>query len=178
AKRHLQEAARLLPASAADSELAADLHVSQGIIQMGSGDLVGAIAELSRGVELLRRLRGPDDDRTASAAITLSWAYDDQDRHAEVRALLGPIVDALRKAPAANPVRLADALDALANTYTGRHEASQAASMRKEALEITRRIYGESHRYVEIRLNNLGASLMRAHDYAGANAAMKQAVAI
>src|SRR5690606_36602275 len=73
AKRHLQEAARLLPASAADSELAADLHVSQGIIQMGSGDLVGAIAELSRGVELLSRLRGPDDDRTASAAITLSW---------------------------------------------------------------------------------------------------------
>ena len=140
--------------------------------------MTGAIEDMSRGTALFMKLKGAENDTTASAAITLSWAYDDQDRHVEGRALLEPIVAALRASPAANPVRLADALDALANTYTSAAEAPQAAAMGKEALEITRRVYGDKHDYVSTRLNNLAFSLMRTHDYAGANAAMKEAIEI
>jgi len=178
ATRLLEEAVRLLPPAAAESELAADLAVSRGINRMTLGDITGSIDDMARGVALFTRLRGPADDQTASAAITLSWAYDDQDRHREARALLEPIVAALHASSDANPVRLADALDALANTFNASSEAAAAASMRKEALEITRRVYGDTHGFVEIRLNNLSFSLLRAHDYAGANAAMKQALVL
>ncbi len=176
AAQDLDEASRLLPAEAADSELGADLLVSRGISRMARGDITGAIEDMSLGVERFRRTRGITDDQTTSAAITLSWAYDDQDRHAEARALLEPIVAALRAAPDANPVRLADALDALANTHTTSAEAKQASAMRREALEITRRVYGDDHGYVEIRLNNLAFSLMREHDYASARGALGQAL--
>ncbi len=174
----LDEAARLLPADAGDSELAADLAVTRGINRMSQGDLTGAIEDMARGTALFVKLRGPADDTAASSAITLSWAYDDQDRHAEARALLEPIVTALRASDAANPVRLADALDALANTYGSSAEAAAASQMRKEALDITRRVYGNEHGYVGIRLNNLSFSLMRSHDYDGANAAMKEAIQV
>ncbi|MEO7431177.1 MAG: serine/threonine-protein kinase [Dokdonella sp.] len=171
----LDEAARLLPADAAESELAADLAVTRGINRMSQGEITGAIDDMARGTALFLTLRGAADDTTASSAITLSWAYDDQDRHAEARVLLEPIVSALRASDATNPVRLADALDALANTYETSAEAAAASQMRKEALAITRRVYGNTHGYVGIRLNNLSFSLMRSHDYAGANAAMKEA---
>ncbi|MEO8012133.1 MAG: tetratricopeptide repeat protein, partial [Dokdonella sp.] len=178
AARLLDEAATLLPAAAAETEISADLAVTRGINRMSLGDITGAIEQMAHGVALYSRLLGVADDRTTSAAITLSWAYDDQDRHAEARALLEPIVAALGSAPDTNPVRLADALDALANTYTGASEALDAARMRQQALDITRRVYGDTHGYVEIRLNNLSFSLLRAHDYAGANTAMKQALAL
>ena len=176
AEAHLDEATRLLPADARDSELAADLAVTRGINRMSQGDITGAIEDMSRGTALFLKLRGAADDTTASSAITLSWAYDDQDRHAEARAMLEPIVTALRASDATNPVRLADALDALANTYGTSAEAAAASQMRKDALDITRRVYGNTHGYVGIRLNNLSFSLMRSHDYAGANAAMKEAI--
>ena len=175
AAANLDEAARLLPADAGDSELAADLAVTRGINRMSQGDITGAIEDLSRGTALFLKLRGAADDTTASSAITLSWAYDDQDRHAEARTMLEPIVNAMRASDATNPVRLADALDALANTYVTSAQAAAASQMRKEALDITRRVYGDTHSYVGIRLNNLAFSLMRSHDYAGANAAMKEA---
>ena len=178
AATNLDEATRLLPADAADSELAADLAVTRGINRMSQGDITGAIADMSRGTALFLTLRGAADDTTASSAITLSWAYDDQDRHAEARTMLEPIVKALKASDATNPVRLADALDALANTYETSAEAAAASQMRKEALDITRRVYGNTHGYVGIRLNNLSFSLMRSHDYAGANAAMKEAIEV
>ncbi len=175
---NLQEATRLLPADAGDSELAADLAMTRGINRMAQGDLPGAIDDMSRGTALFLKLRGAADDTTASSAITLSWAYDDQDRHAEARTMLEPIVKALQASDATNPVRLADALDALANTYGTSAEAAAASKMRSEALEITRRVYGNSHGYVGIRLNNLAFSLLRSHDYVGANAAMKEAIEV
>ena len=178
AANHLDEATRLLPADAGESELAADLAVTRGINRMSQGDITGAIEDMSRGTALFLKLRGAADDTTASSAITLSWAYDDQDRHAEARTLLEPIVKALRASDATNPVRLADALDALANTYETSAEAAAASQMRKDALEITRRVYGNTQGYVGIRLNNLAFSLMRSHDYAGANAAMKEAIEV
>jgi hypothetical protein len=177
AGRHLDEAADLLPAEAADGELAADLLVSRGINRLALGDAAGAIDDMARGVALFGATRGPGDSQTASAAITLSWAYDEQDRVADARAVLTPVVAALRAAPNENPARLADALDALANTYTAASEAGEAVALRREALAITRRLYGDAHGYVQIRLNNLAFSLLRAHDYAGANAAMKESLA-
>ncbi|HUD41245.1 MAG TPA: serine/threonine-protein kinase [Dokdonella sp.] len=177
AGRHLDEAAALLPAEAADGELAADLLVSRGINRLALGDAAGAIDDMARGVALFGATRGPGDSQTASAAITLSWAYDEQDRVADARAVLTPVVAALRAAPEDNPARLADALDALANTYTAASEAGEAVALRREALAITRRLYGDAHGYVQIRLNNLAFSLLRAHDYAGANAAMKESLA-
>lgn len=174
----LEEATRLLPLDASDSDLAADLAVTRGINRMSQGDITGAIEDMSRGTALFLKLRGPADDTTASSAITLSWAYDDQDRHAEARTMLEPIVKALQASDATNPVRLADALDALANTYETSAQAAAASQMRKEALDITRRVYGGTHGYVGIRLNNLAFSLMRSHDYAGANAAMKEAIEV
>ena len=173
---NLAEATRLLPASAIDSELAADLAVTRGINRMTQGDITGAIKDLSHGTELFVKLRGAADDTAASSAITLSWAYDDQDRHAEARAMLEPIVNALQASKATDPVRLADALDALANTYGSSADAAAASRMRKEALDITRRVYGNTHGTVGIRLNNLAFSMMRSHDYSGANAAMKEAI--
>ena len=178
AAANLQEASRLLPDEARESELAADLAMTRGINRMSQGDISGAIEDMSQGASLYVKLRGAADDIAANAAITLSWAYDDQDRHAEARTLLEPIVAALRASDAANPVRLADALDALANTYGTSAEAAAASQMRKEALEITRRVYGNTHPYVGTRLNNLSFSLMRSHDYAGANAAMKQGIEV
>ncbi len=178
AAANLEEAARLLPAEATESELAADLAMTRGINRMSQGDITGSIEDMSRGTALFLKLRGAADDTTSSSAITLSWAYDDQDRHAEARTLLEPIVKALRASDAANPVRLADALDALANTYETSAEAAAASQMRKDALDITRRVYGATHGYVGIRLNNLSFSLMRSHDYAGANAAMKEAIEV
>ena len=177
AGRHLDEAAALLPPEAADGELAADLLVSRGINRLALGDAAGAIDDMARGVALFGATRGPGDSQTASAAITLSWAYDEQDRVADARAVLTPVVAALRAAPDENPARLADALDALANTYTAASEAGEAVALRREALAITRRLYGDAHGYVQIRLNNLAFSLLRAHDYAGANAAMKESLA-
>ncbi len=178
AEKNLDAAALLLSSLASESELAADYHMTRGINQMSQGDITRAIDEMSRGTALFSKLRGAADDTTASSAITLSWAFDDQDRHAEARTVLEPIVAALRKSEASNPVRLADALDALANTYTSSADAAAASQMRKDALDITRRVYGATHGYVGIRLNNLAFSLMRSHDYLGANAAMKEAIAM
>ena len=177
AGRQLDEAARLLPAAAAESDLAADLRVSRGINKLALGDAAGAIDDMARGVALFQATRGPGDSQTVSAAITLSWAYDAQDRLAEARSVLVPVVTALRAVPESNPARLADALDALANTYATSAEAVEAVVLRREALAITRRLYGDAHGYVQIRLNNLAFSLLRAHDYAGANAAMKESLA-
>lgn len=174
AARYLDEAERLLPASAAGTELAADLNVSRGINLLNQGKAAEAIDHLVPGVAALQRLRGPTDSMTISAANILSWAYDGLDRHLDARAVLMPIVDALRAAPETNPARLADTLDALANTYVSGEEAEEASAMRREALEITRRVYGEDHPFVQIRLNNLASSLMQAHDYRGANEAMKE----
>jgi eukaryotic-like serine/threonine-protein kinase len=176
--RHLDEAGLLLPTDAGESELAADFLMTRGINRMSQGDITGAIDDMSRGTNLFLKLRGAADDTTASSAITLSWAYDDQDRHVEARAMLEPIVAALRASDATNPARLADALDALANTYTTSAEAAAASQMRKDALDITRHVYGNTHGYVGIRLNNLAFSLMRSHDYPGANAAMKEAIEV
>lgn len=176
--KNLDEAASLLPAEDAGTELAADLLMTRGINRMSQGDITAAIDDMARGTHLFVKLRGAADDTTASSAITLSWAYDDQDRVAEGRQLLEPIVAAMRQSGTTNPVRLADALDALANMYVSSADAAKASQMRREALEITRRVYGDRHGYVGIRLNNLSFSLIRSHDYAGANAAMKEAIEI
>lgn len=176
--RNLDEAASLLPVEDAETELAADLLMTRGINRMSQGEISTAIDDMARGTHLFVKLRGAADDTAASSAITLSWAYDDQDRVAEGRQLLEPIVAAMRQTGTTNPVRLADALDALANMYVSSADAAQASQMRREALEITRRVYGEAHGYVGIRLNNLAFSLMRSHDYLGANAAMKEAIEI
>lgn len=172
----LDEAARLLPAELKNSEMAANLLMQQGIIHMTRGDTTGAISHMSRGSALLLKIRGATDYEACNAAIKLSWAYIDQDMYAEARALLEPIISALRTSNA-NPSLLADALSALANTYTTSSDAVKGSQIEKEALDITRRLYGDSHAYVAMGLNNLAYSLMRSHDYLGANTAMKEAVA-
>src|SRR5690606_34397470 len=88
AAANLDEAARWTPAGRGHSRPAADLAVTRGINRMWQGDLTGAIANRSRGPALFLTRRGAADDTTASSAITLSWAYDDQDRHAEARTML------------------------------------------------------------------------------------------
>lgn len=177
AGRYLDEAERLLPEDAADTETAADLNVSRGIYLINRGRVAEAIDHLAPGVAALQRLRGIDDSMAISAANVLAWGYEGLDRNEEARAVLMPIIEVLRAAPDDNPVRLADALDALANTYGSGEEADAALAMRQDALAITRRIYGDGHPFVQIRMNNMAFSLMSVHDYAGANRMMKEVVA-
>lgn len=172
----LDEAAQLLPPTLKSSELAANLLIERGVSRMSRGDTAGAIEYMSLGTTLLLKLRGATDDDASNAAIKLSFAYVDQDRYAEAQALLEPIVATLRTSNA-NPSLLADTLSALANSYTTSADADKASQMLKESLEITRRLYGDSHAYVVVALNNLAHGLMRSHDYIGANTAIKEAVA-
>ena len=174
--RDIDEAARLLPAELENSEMQANLLMQRGIIVMSVGDTTGAIDFMSRATALLVKIRGASDDEASAAAIKLSFAYLDQDRHAEARNLLEPIVDQLRTS-SANPSLFSDALGALAMTYTVSGDAPLASQMLKESLAVNRRLYGDAHAYVVVALNNLAYGLMRSHDYVAANVAMKEAVA-
>lgn len=176
AGKYLEEATQLLPISARETELAARLFSARGVNHIAQARPEESARDLEEAYALFRKLRGPTDLLTVRTAITLSWAYDDLERTQDARVLLEPIVDNLRSATDTDPVQLADALDALANTYLSRQDASEASDMRREALEITKRVYGDNHIYVITRLNNLIFSLLREHDYVEANRVAKEAV--
>jgi serine/threonine-protein kinase len=154
-------------------EVWARLWMARGITQLTQRKLEDAVENLQRGSDGLAAVRGETDDTTLAARAVLSWSYDAVERYDDIERLIGPLLQRVRNDPQANPVRLADLLDAYANARTAQGDHGGAVELVREALQLTRQVYGDTHRHTASRMNNLAFALQGAQRLGEAAEAMR-----
>jgi eukaryotic-like serine/threonine-protein kinase len=156
----------------------ARLWMARGITQMTLRKLDESVLNLERGSDGLAAVLGETDDITLSARAVLGWAYDSAERYDDMQRLIAPLLQRLRDDADANPVRLADLLDAQASALSAQGRFDEAVEHVREALQITQQVYGEGHRYAGSRWNNLAFALQNSQRLDEAAEAMRQTLVL
>jgi len=159
-------------------EVWARLWMARGITQMSLREMDESIENLERGSDGLAAVLGETDDTTLSARAVLAWSYDAVERHDDLERLIAPLLQRVRADPDANPVRLADLLDAYAQARSAQGRYDEAVEAAREALALTRQVYGDTHRHAGARWNNLAFALQSAQRLREAAAALQAALEI
>jgi len=174
--------------SALPTENLALLHYERGRVRLSKGEINAAAADLERALAVYTELYGRLSDPALDASRVLAWVYDEAERYSDINALIGPLIAAtMADDPtqtssttrgSANPLYLADLLDAQANALSGMGQSQKAIDYRLRAIQVTAEVYGERHRYTGTRWNNLSFSYLRAEQLAQAYDAMERALTI
>ena len=175
--RLLERAEPMIDASV-PSENLARLYYERGRLQLSMGELEQATRNMERAVAVYTQMHGRLSDPALNASRVLAWIYDEAERYADINTLLAPLIAATEAGEQANPLYLADLLDAQANAASFQGQWQQAIDYRVRATQVTADTYGERHRYTGTRWNNLAFSYLKADQLQQAYEAMDKALTI
>jgi eukaryotic-like serine/threonine-protein kinase len=136
------------------SESRVDTLLELGRARMGAGDLAGAEAPLQEALHLSQGAFGAASRESARSMWVLGMLRYQQDQLGEARALFVRSLGLLETARAPQS-DVSAVLDDLATVYTRDRQWTLAKQTYERALDIDRRVLGDDHPRVAIRLNNL-----------------------
>jgi serine/threonine protein kinase/tetratricopeptide (TPR) repeat protein len=151
--------------------------VALGLLRKDEGKLDEAERLVRQGLEIDTRLLNIGDPDLTRTMLALGEVLEVRAKYDEARQMLEA---ALKQQPQGADATAATAenISELANVhfYQGRYDVSEV--LNRQALEISRRLFGNDHPAVAQNLNNLGAIEMNRGNYAASEANYRQALAI
>ena len=126
-----------------------------GRARIGAGDLLGAEAPLQKALHLAQGNFGAASQESGRSLWALGVLRYQQDRFLDAKELYNRSLNILENTAAA-PTDVSALLDDLAHVYADEQQWSLAKQTYERALEIDRRVLGDDHPRIAMRLNNLG----------------------
>jgi serine/threonine protein kinase/Tfp pilus assembly protein PilF len=169
----LTQSLSLQPQSHDKSRIATLLEL--GRARIGAGDLAGAEPPLQ---EALRRSQGDfgaESQETGRSLWVLGVLRYQQGRYADAKELYNRSLNVLETAGAPS-TDVSALLDDLAQVYVSEQQWSLAKQTYERALEIDRRVLGDDHPRVAMRLNNLAVVAQSIGDLKRAEALFRDAI--
>jgi tetratricopeptide (TPR) repeat protein len=123
----------------------AGMHNTLGVILVSQGDVAGAEVELTRALELRRRLLGDDSPRALNSEHNLAAVRLVAEDYAGAAALLSRVVARMRAASPSDGGALARALELLAQVRLRQAALPAAEAAAREALELRAQALGADH---------------------------------
>ena len=148
----LTESLTLQPPSHDKSRIETLLEL--GRARTGAGDLAGAEAPLQEALHLSQTNFGADSEEAGRTLWALGQLRYQQDRFTDAKQLYNRSLNIL-ESTGAPPTDVSALLDDLAQVYAGEQQWALAKQTYERALEIDRRILGDDHPRIAMRLNNL-----------------------
>jgi serine/threonine protein kinase len=169
----LTESLALQPQSHDKTHIATLLEL--GSARSGAGDLNGAEAPLQEALHLSQNDFGAASQESGRSLWALGVLRYRQNRFAEAKELYNRSLNILEttSAPATDVSAL---LDDLAQVYVGEQQWALAKQTYERALEVDRRILGDDHPRVAMRLNNLAIVAQNIGDLKLAEALFRDAI--
>ncbi len=177
ARQLLARATPMIPAKP-PSEVQAQLNQVSATLDLADGELQSAAQRMGRACEIFALIHGAYSDQVLNATRMLAWIYDEAERYRDIDRLIRPIMAAAEAGTEINPLIYADLLDAQSNAASQLGEPDTAVDFRRQALQVSIGTYGEQHRYVGTRWNNLAFSYVAAGRLVEARDAMAEALQI
>jgi serine/threonine protein kinase/Tfp pilus assembly protein PilF len=147
----LTESLTLQPQSRDKSRIATLLEL--GRARTGAGDLSGAEAPLQEALHLSQDF-GAASQESGRSLWALGVLRYQQGQFVDARQLYNRSLDIL-ESTSAPPTDISALLDDLAQVYVAQQQWALAKQMYERALEVDRRVLGDDHPRVAVRLNNL-----------------------
>ena len=148
----LNESLQLQPQARDKSRI--NTLVELGQAHMGAGNLAGAEAPLQEALHLAQNNFGATSLESGHALWALGMLRHQQGQYGEVKNLYNRSLGIL-EAGSAPQTDVALVLDDLATVYTREQQWALAKQTYERSLEIDRRMLGDDHARVTMRLNNL-----------------------
>jgi tetratricopeptide (TPR) repeat protein len=169
----LTESLTLQPQSQYKSRIATLLEL--GNAHSGAGDLNGAEAPLQEALHLSQNDFGAASQESGRALWALGVLRYRQNRFADAKELYNRSLDILEttSAPATDVSAL---LDDLAQVYVSDQKWALAKQTYERALEVDRRVLGDDHPRVAMRLNNLAVVAQNIDDLKLAESLFRDAI--
>jgi serine/threonine protein kinase/Tfp pilus assembly protein PilF len=169
----LTESLTLQPQSQYKSRIATLLEL--GNAHSGAGDLNGAEAPLQEALHLSQNDFGATSQESGRALWALGVLRYRQNRFADAKELYNRGLDILEttSAPATDVSAL---LDDLAQVYVSEQKWALAKQTYERALEVDRRVLGDDHPRVAMRLNNLAVVAQNIDDLKLAESLFRDAI--
>jgi eukaryotic-like serine/threonine-protein kinase len=152
AQRILSESLRLQPLSQDKSRIETLLELSRS--RTGAGDLAGAEAPLQEALHLSQTNFGADGEESGRTLWALGQLRYQQNQLTDAKQLYNRSLNIL-ESTGAPPTDVSALLDDLAQVYAGELQWALAKQTYERALEIDRRILGDDHPRIAMRLSNL-----------------------
>jgi serine/threonine protein kinase/Tfp pilus assembly protein PilF len=125
-----------------------------GRARIGAGDLLGAEAPLHQALHLSQSNFGAASQESGRTLWALGVLRYQQDRFLDAKELYNRSLNILENT-GAPPTDVSALLDDLATLYTNEQQWSLAKQTYERALQIDRRVLGDDHPRIAMRLNNL-----------------------
>jgi eukaryotic-like serine/threonine-protein kinase len=169
----LDESLRLQPPSRDKSRI--DTLLELGRARSGAGDLAGAEVPLQEALGLSRIGFGESSQEFGRALWAMGQLRYQQNRFADAKDLyirgLGNL-----EATAAPAIDVSALLDDLAQVYSSEQQWALAKQTYERALEVDRRVLGDDHPRVAMRLNNLAVIAQSIGDLKRAETLFREAI--
>ena len=169
----LVESLALQPHSDDKSRIATLLELSRA--RKGAGDLRSAEAPLREALHVSQVNFGASSQESGRTLWALAKLRYQQDRFAEAKQLYNRSLK-IFEVTQAPPTDISALLDDLANVYADEQQWTLAKQTYERALEMDRRILGDDHPHVAVRLNNLGIVAQNMGDLKLAEALFRDAI--
>jgi eukaryotic-like serine/threonine-protein kinase len=173
AQRILTESLLLQPPSHDKSRIETLLELSRS--RTGAGDLGGAEAPLQEALHLSQANFGADGEESGRTLWALGQLRYQQNRLTDAKQLYNRSLNIL-ESTGGPPTDVSALLDDLAQVYAGELQWALAKQTYERALEIDRRILGDDHPRIAMRLNNLADIAQSAGDLKLAETLFRDAI--
>jgi len=169
----LTESLKLQPQSHDKSHITTLLEL--GTARSGAGDLSGAEAPLQEALRVSQSEFGASSQESGRALWALGLLRYEQGRFVDAKQLYNQSLNILESTSA--PVTdISELLDDLAQVYVSQQQWSLAKQTYERALEVDRRVLGDDHPRVAMRLNNLAVVAQNISDLKLAEALFRDAI--
>jgi serine/threonine protein kinase/Tfp pilus assembly protein PilF len=169
----LSESLHLEPPSDTRSRINTLLELGQA--RIGAGDLPGAELSLQESLRLSQSSAGADSVESGHALWALGMLRTQQGRYAEAKELYTRSLGIL-ETNGAQQADVAAVLDDLATVFTRDHQWPLAKVTYERSLEIDRRVLGDDHPRVAVRLANLAIVAQNMGDLTRAESLFEESI--
>jgi non-specific serine/threonine protein kinase/serine/threonine-protein kinase len=146
-----------------DPELQAQMMSVMGDVYDNLGLYSRAQVLQQKAVEILRRVRGPEDPETMKLMSTLALTLRMQGRFPEAETLQRQTLDAQRRALGLEDPDTLRSMNNLGRVLWGRGRYPEAEKLDRETLDIRRRVLGPEHPDTLTSISNLASDLRNEH---------------
>ena len=108
-----------------------------------------------RGVEIRRRVAGPEHPDTLRTMVSLALVYNHQGKYAQAEALDSQILEIRRRLLGPEHQDMLMSMNNLATNYAEEGKYAQAVTTFRQVLEVQRRVVGPTHPDTFISMNNI-----------------------
>jgi eukaryotic-like serine/threonine-protein kinase len=169
----LNESLALQPEARDKSRIDTLLELSHA--RIGAGDLAGAEAPVQEALHLAQDNFGAASQETGMATAALGRLRQQQGQPGEAKNLYQRGL-AILQTTSAPPTDVSALLDNLAGVYSGEHQWALARQTYEHALDIDRRVLGDDHPRVAMRLYNLAVVAQNSGDIKQSEALYRDAI--